>query len=36
MYNYAKRFYCNSLPITYKFRVMLLLVNVMFPGELCQ
>jgi len=26
----------SSLPISYNFPVMLLLVNVMFPGELCQ
>jgi len=26
----------SSLPIIYNFHVMLLLVNVMFPGELCQ
>jgi len=25
----------RSLPIVYSFRVMLLLVNVMFPRELC-
>jgi len=26
----------GSLPIIYNFYVMLLLVNVIFPGELCQ
>jgi len=26
----------NALPIIYNFHVMLLLVNVMFPSELCQ
>jgi len=27
--------YASSLPISYNFHVTLLLVNVMFPGELC-